>query len=240
MPRLHSTVLATDEIEVALRNAMYGLYSTYFDATTPELFAKDLSDKTHAVLLLDEGGVLRGFSSLALYDFECAETSGQALFSGDTIIHHDFWGEQALPMAWLELAGKFKAKRPSAPLYWFLIVKGYRTYRYLPLFSKNYYPNYRGVTPSTLQRVLDQLATDRFGDCYSRDSGVISFHESHGHLSPEWADVPGPVANRPEVEFFLTQNPGYVQGHELACITELCATNLRRRARSAFERGASS
>lgn len=240
MPRLHSQILEIDAIDARFCEAMFQLYGSYFEATTRSRFDKDMSNKTHAVLLHDETGALRGFSTLALYDFQFMETSGQAMFSGDTIVHHEFWGEQALPMAWLELAGTFKGRQPSIPLYWFLIVKGYRTYRYLPLFAKQYYPNYRQATPPMIQSVLDYLTTDRFGDCYNRETGVISFPESMGHLAPQWADVPTSVAQRPEVKFFLNRNPGYIQGDELACITELCSENLRRRARSAFERGMSS
>ena len=237
MARLRSQVLTLDAIDAQRRETMHKVYGSYFEATTAARFEADLANKTHVLLLFDAADVLRGFSTLALYDFHFDGVRGRALFSGDTIVQHQFWGEQTLPLAWLELAGSFKAQQPCAPLYWFLITKGYRTYRYLPLFAKHYYPNHCESSPPRLQLVLDHLANERFGPCYDPATGVISFPESLGHLAPPWADVPVTIAQRPEVAFFLRRNPGYVRGDELACITELCSENLRRRARAAFERG---
>ena len=45
---------------------MYELYATYYDATSPSLFEKDLGDKDWVVVLRDEAGMLVGFSSLAI------------------------------------------------------------------------------------------------------------------------------------------------------------------------------
>ena len=102
--------------------------------------------------------------------------------SGDTIIDHRFWGEQTLPLAWCCLAGRIKARQPDLPLYWLLIVKGDRTYRYLNVFSKTYYPNRRYPTPPETQSLIDHLAAARFGRHYLPESGLIRYPESQGHL----------------------------------------------------------
>ena len=237
MSNLHAETLRVDEISALLCGEMYALYSHYYEATDRDRFEQDLAQKTHTMFLYDESSTLRGFSTLALYPFSLENTTCQVVFSGDTIIHDDYWGQQVLPMKWIELTGTFKSRQPDVPLYWFLIVKGYRTYRYLPLFAKEYYPNHRGATPQPMQSILDALARARFGDCYDAARGVIHFEESRGHLSAGWVDVPERVADRPDVQFFLQNNPGHVRGDELACITELSLDNLRRRARAYFERG---
>jgi hypothetical protein len=237
MPSLRAEVLTVDDISARLRDTMYQVYSSYFQATDRTRFEQDLAGKTHTVFLYDQSAALRGFSTLALYPFSLNDSLCQIVFSGDTIVHHEYWGQQLLPMKWIELTGVFKSQQPEAPLYWFLIVKGYRTYRYLPLFAKQYYPTHREETPAHLQSLLDELARSRFGDCYDAECGVIRFGESRGHLAPEWARVPERVADRPDVQFFLQHNPGHVRGDELACITELSVDNLRRRARAYFERG---
>ena len=237
MPSLYAETLTVDDISSTLRGKMYDLYSQYFEATDRDRFERDLSQKTHTLFLYGESFALRGFSTLALYPFSLKDSSCQVVFSGDTIIHHNYWGQQMLPMKWIELTGVFKSQQPDVPLYWFLIVKGYRTYRYLPLFAKQYFPNHREATPVLLQSILDQLARTRFGDCYDATRGVIHFGRSMGHLAPEWAQIPERVADRPDVRFFLQHNPGHLRGDELACITELSLDNLRRRACKYFENG---
>ena len=56
-------------------------------------------------------------------------------------------GEQALVGAFCHFAGGLKARDREAPLFWFLISKGHRTYRYLSLFAHRYYPNPAVPTP---------------------------------------------------------------------------------------------
>jgi hypothetical protein len=51
---------------------MYNLYATYYDATSPSLFEKDLDDKDWVVVLREESGMLVGFSSLAIVDAQSA------------------------------------------------------------------------------------------------------------------------------------------------------------------------
>ena len=143
MNKLTTRTASPSELTEAAVGNLYGLYTRYYGGTSPELFRRDLLEKDHILLLEDENGETRGFTTLKVILFTHLARSGRALFSGDTIIDHRFWGEQTLPLAWCCLAGRIKARQPDLPLYWLLIVKGDRTYRYLNVFSKTYYPNRR-------------------------------------------------------------------------------------------------
>lgn len=224
---------------MSLRDEMYTLYRRYYEATTPAAFQDDLDAKDQVIVARDEQGNLRGFSSLALLPI--ADRAGRklrAIFSGDTIVDHRCWGQQALAFAWIRLAGQLERKDPHTPLYWFLIVKGHRTYRYLHAFTHRYYPHWRDPTPSATQTLMHDLAASRFGEHYQRDSGVVRFPRSRGQLKPAWADVGGCTRYRPEVAHFLRRNPGYTHGDELVCLTRLTGANLRPLPRRLFEQGA--
>lgn len=230
MPALRAEVRLRRDVGPDDVASMYALYETYFEATNPAIFEEDLVNKQYVILLLDEQGGIQGFSTLAVLRFD----QGRALFSGDTIVRHLHWGEQTLPTAWCRLAGRIRAECPREPLYWLLISKGYRTYRYLPLFSKQYYPSWREPTPPEVQRLMDALALKKFGDCYDPRSGVVRFPQSRGQLRGLWADVRPELRSKPDVLFFLQRNPGYRNGDELVCLTELAPENLRSFARRAF------
>ena len=161
----------------------------------------------------------------------------RSIYSGDTVIDRHHWGSQVLAFAWIQLAGREKARFPEAPLYWFLISKGPRTYRYLSTFSRCYWPHHARPTPEDLRGLMDELATRRFGADYDPRLGVVRFPESRGHLRADLAAVEDADRCRPEVAFFLRANPGYVRGDELVCLTELCANNLRPLAKRVFEKG---
>jgi len=239
--RASSRLLAHVERRASLEgrtiSRMYELYATYYDATSPSLFDKDLDDKDWVVVLRDESGMLVGFSSLAIVDATVDGRSLRAIYSGDTIIERAHWGTQALAFTWLRFAGSIKAQAPDRPLYWFLIVKGHRTYRYLSAFSVHFYPHWQMPTPPWARAIMRELARQRFDEAYDSERGIVSFARSRGHLRPMWATVEPEEAARLDVAFFLRSNPGYTQGDELVCLTELSCGNLRPLARRLFEQG---
>jgi len=235
--RLHAQRVVTATLAAPLRAAMFQLYAHYYGAAEFERFVADLLEKDEALLLFDGEGEVRGFTTLKLLTLTDQQPPLRALFSGDTIIHHHYWGEQQLAFSWIRRAGELKAQAPHLPLYWFLIVKGHRTYRYLQAFSRHYYPHPHQPTPPPLQALMDRLATDRFGRHYDPASGLIRFPTSQGHLQPEWAEADPVALARPEVRYFYQRNPGHQQGHELVCLTELHPDNLRPLARRLFLQG---
>jgi hypothetical protein len=170
-------------------------------------------------------------------NYEIGGDAGLALYSGDTVIDHLYWGEQALARAFCRFAGAVSAQRPGLPLCWFLISKGYRTYRYLSVFARDYFPNPHGATPPHMQARIDLLARKRFGEAYCAELGLVRFSDSHGHLKPHWATVRDNMRKRIEVQFFLERNPRFHAGEELCCVTPLETDNLRSFARKAFLEG---
>lgn len=233
--KLTTQVIKATQANQSLIDTMYRLYETYYESTNRTLFKRDLSQKSYILLMVDSEQQLRGFTTLLLSKEYFSAQPVQVIFSGDTIIHHDFWGEQTLPLAWCHLAGQIKAKHPQMPLYWFLIVKGHRTYRYLNIFSKAYYPHRKQATPKTTQQFMDTLAKNKFADDYVCATGTIQYQKSQGHLKPEWANES--IKKSPEADFFYQKNPDCALGHELVCLTELGEDNLRSFALSGFRQG---
>ena len=160
----------------------------------------------------------------------------RSLFSGDTIIEQAFWGEQTLPYRWIELAGQIKATDPDTPLYWLLISKGHRTYRYMPGFTYAYYPQSKSAAPDNIAQVMRVLGQARFGAAFDATAGIVRPVELATRLRPEFDGMDGTVRNR-HAAFFAQANAGYAQGDELLCLCELSAENLRPRARAQFLKG---
>jgi hypothetical protein len=237
MAQMKAEVNRAAGVPAAETREMFALYSSYFDAASEAAFLDDLAEKDYVIVLRDAAGRIRGFSTGKVIDLAPSGFPARAVFSGDTIIHHENWGEQTLPLAFAEYTGGIKAQRPDQPLYWFLITKGYRTYRYLALFFHEYFPRWDRPAPPEIQRLLDTLASARFGAAYCPGTGLIHYPSSRGHLRGPWADVREAMRRKPEVRFFLERNPGYIHGDELACLAELSATNVRPIALRAFEQG---
>jgi hypothetical protein len=235
-PLAHSAASLGDVVV----SEMFALYERYYGGTSYRRFTTDLANKDHVLLLRDEAGSLQGFSTLAVYERAFAGESMRVLFSGDTVVDEHYWGQQTLAFSWLRLAGEIKAEQPDKRLYWLLISKGHRTYRYLSAFSREFYPAPKCTTPKRFLELMEFLARDRFGDAYDAETGVLHFPQSLGHLREAYTRVPEAHQRLPEVAFFLARNPGYVRGDELVCLCELSAENLQPIARRAFLGGKTS
>ncbi len=223
-----------ESLDATEREAMWMLYSRFYAGSSRSLFLSDLDAKRAALLLHDSRGALQGFTTLAWWEQTFEGAPVRILFSGDTIIDRAHWGTQALAFNWLRFAGTLKRAAPAVPLYWFLIVKGQRTYRYLSAFARRFIPHWSDAEPAGWRRLLDALARERFGTAYDAGAGVVRFERSCGHLTPEWAAVSARELARPDVQCFLERNPGYASGDELACLCELSDDNLRPLARRVF------
>lgn len=237
MSELKAVIKGVADLGAATRAEMFRLYDQFYAGTSEGLFLGDLADKTYAIILRDGAGVLQGFSSVKVWDEDFQGRTVRIIYSGDTIVHRDHWGQQDLVAAWGRLTGAVKADAPDMPLYWFLLVKGHRTYRYLRTFYRIFYPAYNRPTPPDYQALMDRLAGKKFGGFYSPESGIVHFPESRGHLKPELAEIPIKDANKPDVKYFLERNPGYVQGDELICLTELSHENFNSMAMHIFAAG---
>lgn len=237
MEPLHSTIRPIAHLTSDSIHAMYRLFAQYYDSINLDAFQSDLSKKSHVLQIHNADQVLVGFTSILHFEIEVQQQTLQIVYSGDTIMADTYWGNPILAFAWLKFAGTIKARNPSHPLYWFIIVKGHRTYRYLPVFSKIFYPNYQYATPSWEQNLIDHLATMTFGDNYDSNKGIVHFQHSQGHLKESWAAIPKHLLQRKEIQFFMSKNPDYHRGDELVCLCKLDEHNLKPLSRRLFNEG---
>lgn len=219
-------VRRVDALGRADRDAMLALMETYFERVTPDGFARDLAEKEWAVLLRDEAdGRLCGFSTVMR---TAAVANGErvlGIFSGDTVVEREYWGESALARTWSRHAFRIAASVRDARAYWFLICSGYKTYRFLPVFYREFYPSYERPTPARERAILAALATEKFGRAFDAERGVVRF-ERPTPLAAGVADVTERRLRDPHVAYFAEANPGHVDGDELVCVTELVPSNL--------------
>jgi hypothetical protein len=223
---LRAQLVRCSDLDAAKVRAMFELYASNYADTADAIFRCDLERKTHVLLLTLEDGTLCGFTTLELYASTAAGPPVRVLYSGDTIIDRAHWGSPALALEWIRFAGAI-ARRDLVPLYWLLIVKGHRTYRFLPAFAKRYIPHHE--VPDTLaeRTILQALAHEKFGEHFDDRSGVVHFPTQQGRLIDELADVPRRHRRLPSVTHFLRLNPGYRDGDELVCLCRLAPDNLR-------------
>ncbi len=205
---------------------MFELFQTCFDQVTCHNFQHDLNKKDWVILLRDGyTNAIEGFSTLACYGTLCHGQPIGVIYSGDTIIRPAYWGTPELPRTWIKTVLKLGEGLPK-PLYWLLISSGYKTYRFLTVFFKEFYPRYDRPTPPEIKALMDHLAGERFGADYDPESGVVRFSEGATPLRADVAEVTDRRLKDPHVAFFVAKNPGHSQGDELVCLACLHPDNF--------------
>jgi hypothetical protein len=211
--------LSADDIG-AMVSLMVGCYQ---NVTEPS-FLQDLREKESVILLRDPLHQIQGFSTLMRLHTMIEGNPITAFFSGDTIIAPAFWGETVLPRLWARHVFAL-AEALDEEAYWFLISSGYKTYRFLPVFFRDFYPTYQSPTPPRLQCILDTFAIQKFEAGYNPANGIVRLDHATP-LRPAIAEVDHRRLHDPHVAFFDTRNPKWGQGEELACITRIHPDNL--------------
>lgn len=221
---LEGRVVRRSELGPGRVDQLYQLFRTYYTRVERAVFDRDLEEKDWVLLLLDAAGEVRGFTTLALYELSVHGRPVRAVFNGNTIVDAEHWGQQELVRTWTRFMAERKLEAET-PLYWYLICSGFRTYLYLPLFYREFYPRRGAETPAFEQALLDTLGKRKF-PCEYRD-GVIRVSEARECLRSDLAEPPPHKARKPHVRFFLEANPGFRRGDELACIAEMRLDNIR-------------
>lgn len=209
---------------------MYRILTRYFDGVSRAQFRKDLDQKNWVILLERDDRTLAGFSTLLCYGAEHEGERLTVIYSGDTIVDRAAWGSSALPRAWIQTVLGLERAEGAERLIWLLIVSGFRTYRFLPVFFREFFPSFdRSASPGT-GALVAKLARERFGSDYDAARGVVHFTNPQ-RLCPELAQIPQRRRSSPHVKFFERRNPGHAAGDELVCLAELSETNLTRAGR---------
>jgi hypothetical protein len=229
--KLHSIIRDPKTLPLVDIQHMYALMERHYENIVYESFTADLAEKEWLIELREVGtNLLRGFSTQMVLECEHSGGTTLALFSGDTIVDKEYWGSTALAIAWGKLAVHVIEMNPDRSVYWFLICKGFRTYRFLSVFFNEFYPCWNRPFTPELKRVLDELAASKFPQNYDPHRGILKADEKAYRIKSE-VDMLSACRSDPHVKFFLEHNPHYNQGDELCCLTPLTLDNFSAAAR---------
>ena len=217
------TIIEITELTDVQRSQMFELMTLHYNNCDRTTFFSDLIDKEGVLLLSDDTGKIVGFSTYKITNAQINGEDIRVLFSGDTIMDSVLWGSRSPFRIFGRLLNNI-ISRETKPLYWFLISKGHRTYLFLPLFFKTFYPNHLSTTPAVFKTLLNQLCLKKFGKSCEKNKLTVAAGASS--LKAEYGKVEAHKLNNPHINFFYQQNPNYLQGDELLCIAAVTSDNL--------------
>jgi hypothetical protein len=223
---LAAEVKPVSGLSAANREALWRLFEEFYERVDRARFMADLDAKDDIILLWSPAGTPAGFSTLQLETFPLRAVEPEAdsgvqlnvIFSGDTIVRPEFWGQTALQRAFVRHVAGIKNTHPDSQVYWHLISKGYKTYLLMTRNFANCWPRVGHITPPLQNRIIDYLSGRRFGDAWHAGRGVVQHDSSRGRLREQVAPIQEKLLTDPDIAFFAARNPGHVNGDELSCL----------------------
>ncbi|MBQ9111274.1 MAG: hypothetical protein IJY06_07900 [Oscillospiraceae bacterium] len=208
--------------------AMYRIMAQFYDDTEEAVFRRDFFDKDYCLALYHETEGIVGFTTQKVLALDVDGKTVHGMFSGDTIIRKDHWGDLELFRTWAKFWFPFAEQYEE--FYWFLICKGYKTYRIMPLFWSEFYPNHRSATPEYEQKIMDAYAHALYPDEYNPETGVIEYRGIKDKLKSGVADVGTKELRNKDIAYFCERNPRHVEGCDLVCLAKIDRKLLKKRA----------
>lgn len=219
--KLRGKVVPVSQISENERREMFALFRRYYESVSYRSFCADLHGKDEVIVLRDAERHIQGISTLRSIHVHQDGKRHRGIFSGDTVVAREYWGQRVLGKVFLRYLLAQKLKEPHRPLWWFLITKGYKTYLLMANNFAEHYPRYEAPTPRSRQALLTAFAKAYFPENFREDTGLIEFDHSHGHLKSSIAPITDDMRRNPRIAFFEAQNPNWSEGAELACIARM-------------------
>ena len=201
---------------------MFELMEKYYENVDWDQFVKDLSKKDQVILLKDsiKGNQIQGFSTVL--HVSLSQNQGRGIFSGDTVVDREYWGQRTLGHAFLKHLWLQKMKHPFRPLYWFLMSKGYKTYLMMANNFSEYYPRFDRPTPVGFRKIMDEFYSQLYPNHYESQFGLIRFNGPASRLKVDVVPISETLLQaHPKVAFFESANPDWKIGTELCCIAKM-------------------
>ena len=208
-------------------DAMFALMDEFYDNMDRAVFEQDFYEKDYCIILRNDEGRIVGFTTQKVMSVTVEGRESHGMFAGDTIIHRDYWGDTELFRVWAQFWFPFAERYDE--FYWFLICKGYKTYRILPLFWKEFYPNYKTETPAYEKKIIDAYGSLLYPGEYNPGTGVMEYKRVKDRLREGVADIDDRRMKNKDVAFFHAVNPRHADGNDLACLAKIDRSLLRRR-----------
>lgn len=219
MSDLKAKYFSRYEISYQDLEEMHNVFKKYYNNTDLNTFKNDLDKKNGAIILRKKStGEIVGFSTVLEMRMIINGKKVHGIFSGDTIVEEEYWGNNPLNSAFLIYFIKKLMVNPFKPIYWFLISKGYKTYLLLTNNFVSYYPCY-SKDNKHLEDIMKGYCSYLFPENFNEKKKILDFGKGAQYLKGGVAEITVEMCEKyPKIAFFNERNPTWDRGTELPCV----------------------
>ena len=183
----------------------------HFEGVNRTQFTRDLSGKDWVLHVL-RGDRLVGFSTLPIFHTAFEGRQAQHRVTRATPSCLPARGVRlSLARGWISMVRRAQGALVGEPWYWLLLSSGFRTFRFLPVFWREFWPRHDAPTPPTMTRLMAQLARERFGREFRKPPAWCASRRRSGSAA-SWPDRPRREAPRRARGILSRAQPGPCRG----------------------------
>ena len=235
-------LLPTTRLSPADIDAIWGLYSRYFEARA-EGFEQRVRQLPEVALFRTREGTLVGLAGVDVQRVRHDGRSTTVMYTGPLLVDERY-RRQNLPLVLgVRLFLRAKLRRPFERVDWLFGAASYKSYALLPRNLAEFWPRRDQPTPPATAAYMDFLGRARFGEDWQPTRGVVGVSTP---LRPETAPIDERRRADPDIAFFESANAGHRKGEMLLCLCPMTlanwthvAKNFVRRRRDVRARGRS-
>jgi len=217
-PKIYTRYQALNNITVQDIRDMFKVFCRYYDNVALDQFVTDLGKKTGAFIVRRQrDDAIVGFSTFGVYRMQVDGREIKGVFSGDTVLEKEHWGNRAINAAFVKRVLWEAIKNPLTPQYWFLISKGYKTFLLLTRNFPEYYPHPPQKNDHP-QHIAESYCDTLFPGKLDRQSMVLDFGDGYNCLKGDVTPITRELRQQADIAFFEKCNPDWERGTELPCV----------------------
>lgn len=225
---LQASIISVSDILFKDKLMMFSLMRRYYENVSKKQFLSDLEKKDCVIMIKEKkSSALCGFSTQVLLRRNIKNQDVRIVFSGDTVIDKKHRNSLVLPLTFGKMMLSILKEEPGTPLYWLLTTKGYKTYRYLPVFFKDYFPSPSKKLSSFEKSILTMMGKELLEEKFDAKHWILRAKDGAQRLKPGVADITENRRKKQEIAYFEKMNPNHAQGDDLICLARFSEQNLK-------------
>ena len=216
-----------NEVNIAKLVEMHSIFTRFYENADLSTFIKDMSEKKGVMILKNRTtGRIVGFSTYNEIELVHRGQKAIGVFSGDTIVEPEYWGDKTMHTAFAVKMLKAKLMRPTTPMFWLLISKGYKTYLLMANNFQRFYPRH-DRHDHEMAALTEQYCQKLYPSYYRQEEQILDFGDGYHALKDNVADItPRMRASNADIRFFEQRNPEWRRGTELPCVSEIAFSTI--------------
>ena len=217
-----SVDLNKNNVSDAIIEQMWGLYQQYY-YYEKRAFINRIKDYDYLALFKQKAELV-GFIGIKV---DRPNLDGQQYLLmrfGQAVIQQTHRGKSLIPITSLKLCCLLWKDLLKRKLYFWADNISYKSYLVFAKTAEEFYPTYKTAMPSAIKSLIDFIGENRYPDTYDKATGTV--RKNSKVVSDASCTVCHKYLQDSDIQYYVTANQGYEQGHGLITVAPVNKKNL--------------